>query len=85
MPQDIQILEGATEVTAMAGVVSFKTTKTVEEVVAFYTTQLLAQGWTKGESETPEIVSFTKGGRTAQIMLTAEDGKTNVTIITQGE
>ncbi len=85
MPQDIPIIEGATEVTAMAGVVSFKTTKTVEEVVTFYTMQLLAQGWTKDEGETPEIVSFTKGERTAQIMLSAEDGKTNVTIIAQGE
>jgi hypothetical protein len=85
MPQDIPILEGATEVSAMAGVVSFKTTKTVEEVAAFYTTQLLAQGWTKDEGQTPEIVSFTKGSRTAQIMLTAEGGKTRVIIITQDE
>ena len=82
MPDDIPVIDGATELSAMSGVVSFKTTKSVDEVTAFYAAQMPLKGWSEGESPTPEMMSFTKGGRTAQIMLSEEDGKTTVVIFT---
>jgi hypothetical protein len=85
MPDDIPVVEGATDVTAMSGVVSFTTTQTVEQVMAYYAAQMPLKGWTKGESPTSEMMSFTKDKRTAQLMVSEQDGKTNVVIITAEE
>ena len=85
MPEDIPVMDGATELTAVSGVVSYQTTKSVEEVTAFYEAQMPAQGWAKGEGGIPGMLSFTKGGRTAQIIIQGEAGKTTVTILTGGQ
>nr|MBC7244325.1 hypothetical protein [Chloroflexota bacterium] len=85
MPVDIPIIDGATELSAISGFISFKTTKSVEEVSAFYATQMPANGWNKGEEAIPGMMSFTKDGRTAQIMIQVEEGKTMVVIMTGEE
>ena len=81
MPEDIPIVDGATELTAISGMVSYKTTQSVEAVTAFYEAQMPVHGWTKGEGVVPGLLSFTKGARTAQIMIQSEEGKTTVVII----
>ncbi len=81
MPEDIPIMDGATELSAVLGIVTYKTTKSVEEVIAFYDAQMPGAGWTKGEGAIPGMMSFAKGDRAAQILIDAQEGKTNVTIM----
>lgn len=81
MPEDIPIVDGATDVTAVSGFVSFKTTQSVADVVAFYERVMPGQDWVKGESLGEGMLSFTKEGRTATIMIQTEDDKTSVTIM----
>lgn len=82
MPEDIPIMEGALELGAAFGMITYKTNKDVQTVTAFYETQMPIYGWTKGESAIPGFLSFTKGERTAQVMIQSEEGKTTVAIMT---
>jgi len=81
MPEDIPVIDGATELTAISGIITYKTTRSVEEVTAFYEAQMPAEGWTKGESVIPGMMSFTKAERTAQVMIETEDGETSVIVM----
>jgi len=81
MPEDIPIMDDATELSAVLGIVTYKTTKSVEEAIAFYDAQMPGAGWTKGEGAIPGMMSFAKGDRAAQILIDAQEGKTNVTIM----
>jgi len=83
LPEDIPVIEGATELSAMSGVVSFKTTKTIEEVTAFYQQAMVAQGWKAQEGAMEGFMSFTKGEREATVMISTEDNATSVTIVAQ--
>lgn len=83
MPDDIPVIEGATELTAMSGVVSFKTTQTVEEVTKFYNEAMVAKGWKVGDSPMEGYISFSKDQREATVMMSAENNVTSVTIVTQ--
>ena len=81
VPEDIPILEDVADMNAFSGMITYSSTRGVEEVTAFYEARMPAQGWTKGEAVMPAGMDFTKGSRTAQIMIQAEEGKTTVTII----
>jgi len=81
MPEDIPVIEGATELTAVSGFVSYKTTKSVAEVTAFYEQAMPAKGWAKSEGGIEGMLSFTKGERKATVMIQSEEGKTTVTIM----
>ena len=81
VPEDIPILEDVADMSAFSGMITYSSTKSVEEVVAFYDAQMPAQGWSKGEAVMPDRVDFTKGSRTAQIKIQAEEGKTTVAIV----
>jgi hypothetical protein len=81
MPEDIPVMDGATDVTAISGFVSFKTTQSVADVTAFYVQTMPGKGWATGEGLTEGMLSFKKGERSATILIQAEDGKTTVTIM----
>ncbi|MBC7261211.1 MAG: hypothetical protein H5T63_04275, partial [Chloroflexi bacterium] len=81
MPEDIPVVADATELSAGFGIVTYKTAQSVEAVTAFYEAQMPAYGWAKAESAIPGFLSFTKGERTAQVMIQSEEGKTTVTIM----
>lgn len=80
-PEDIPILDDAMAFTAVAGVVSYKTCKSVSEAMAFYEGQMPVHGWTKREGLGGGILTFGKGNRIAQIMIEAGEGKTLVMIM----
>jgi hypothetical protein len=82
MAEDIPVMEGATELTAMSGMVIYKINKTPAEVNAFYEAEMPAKGWTKAEAQLEGTLSFTKGERNATVMIQEEDGKTSVSVFT---
>jgi hypothetical protein len=79
--EDIPIIEGATELTAMTGVVSYKTTRSVDEVTAFYRQAMADKGWTAAEGAVEGMLSYTKDQRQATVMVQAEAGVTTVTVV----
>jgi hypothetical protein len=84
MPEDIPLMEGATDVTAVSGIVSFKTDKSVADVAAYYEQAMPGQGWTKEEGGIAGMLSFAKGERKATVVIQGEvSGKTSVTIMAQ--
>jgi len=85
MPEDIPVMDGATDVVAIEGIIAYQTTDSVEEATAFYQTQMTAQGWTTQEGGIPGMMSFTKGNRTAQVMIMEAEGKTSVTVMVSEE
>ena len=80
---DIPIMEGATELTAMAGVVSYKTTHSVAEVSEFYKQAMVEKGWKLEEGVVEGMLSFVKDKRQATLMVQTESGATTVTVIAQ--
>jgi hypothetical protein len=84
LPKDIPMMEGATEVMAMPGIVTFKIAKTPTEVTDFYDAGMRSNGWTKGkEIGVPGMLQFTKDTRTAQIIISAEGTGSTVMISVQ--
>jgi len=85
MPEDIPVMDGATDVVAIEGIIAYQTTDSVEEATAFYQTQMPARGWTTQEGGIPGMMPFTKGNRTAQVMIMEAEGKTSVTVMVSEE
>jgi hypothetical protein len=81
LPEDIPVMDGATELTAMSGVVSYKTTHSVEEVTAFYNQAMPQNGWQAGQGAVEGMLNFSKDQRQATVMIQAESGVTTVTVI----
>ena len=81
---DIPVMKDATEKTSLGDTIMYKTASKVADVVEFYKQQMPAKGW-KLEGE-PEItdesatMEFTQGDQTAQVMLSVDQGKTQVVI-----
>lgn len=71
---EFPVLEDATDVTSFAGVLSYRTALSLEEIVAFYDDALAAEGWVKDEDG-----SFVSGGN-ALVNYTREGVTLNVTI-----
>ena len=63
----------ATDVTSIGGTVTYSTASSIADVQAFYTQQMVAEGWTPGTvSEQPGFVTmeFTRGEESASINIT---------------
>ena len=83
LPEDIPLIAGATELSAMSGIISFKTTMTVPEATAFYQEAMVAKGWKAGDTAMEGYLSYTKDKRSATVMLSVDNSVTSVTIIAQ--
>lgn len=83
LAEDIPVMEGAIELTAMSGMVIYKINATPDEVRAFYEAEMPAKGWTKAEEQFGDMLSFTKGERQATVMIQEEDGQTAVSVFTE--
>jgi hypothetical protein len=80
--EDIPIVEEAGDLNALRGMIAYNSTRSVEQVTAFYEAQMPAKGWARSEGVIPDSMDFRKDGRTAQITIQAAGGRTVVTIIT---
>lgn len=86
LPDDVPMMDGATEVNAFAGIVSFKVSASLAEVMDYYKTALPDNGWEEGEGMGVEgMAAYTKDGRSLTLMVSEEDGSTSVTIMISEE
>lgn len=96
-PSDVPVMPGATigysgtsnPTTGAAGAtVMFTTSKSVAEVVTYYNTELVSQGWTIDATTNlanTTVISAKKAGRTAGMYIAGAEGTTTVTIGVQQE
>lgn len=80
---DIPVPAGATDKAQFGGMITFKTTNTVDQVIEFYQTQMPAQGWTEGEASEfggMRTLTFTKDDRSLNIMISSGDDGVSVII-----
>ncbi len=86
LPDDIPMIDGAYEVSAMMGMVSFQVDKVIAEVSEFYQAAMARNGWTPEEGAMmPNMLNFSKGDRTASFILSEEGAATQVTIMVNEE
>jgi len=87
LPDDIPMMNGAHDVNAMMGMVNFIVDKPAADVAKYYKSAMPKNGWKfdEGASMGDNMLSFTKGDRSANVMLNEEDSATNVTIMVQEE
>jgi hypothetical protein len=83
--EDIPMMADAQDQAAFGGTSTYSTPSQFEDVVAFYEEEMKANGWTEAEggmsAEGVSMKSYTKDGRTVQIMITSDSGgKTSVMI-----
>lgn len=82
LPDDVPLMADATDVTAFSGIVSFKVTATVDEVIAFYASALAENSWRPGDDQgAPGIAAYTKDTRSLTLMASDDNGVTSVTIM----
>ncbi len=85
LPEDIPLIDGATEVSAIGGMVTFEVKKSMEDVVEFYEEEMKANGWEMDEPVIPGMLDFSKDGRTAGFMIVEEEDLTGVIIFLEEE
>ena len=87
LPDDIPMMEGASNFVAMAQMVRYDVAGAVQDGIDFYTAAMPDKGWEAGEEGyVPGMLNFSKGDRSVQIMITEETATTiGVTILLQGE
>ena len=76
--------EGAADVVSMPGLVSFGTPQTVDEVAAYYKTEMVNQGWTLSDETSfagLATLTFTKDGKTANITITPDQASGNTLVL----
>jgi hypothetical protein len=85
--EDIPVMADAQDQAAMGDMTTYSSPSTFEDVVAFYEKEMKAMGWTETEGagmsiEGMSTKSYTKDGRTVQIMISGDSsgGKTTVMI-----
>jgi hypothetical protein len=82
---DFPVMKDATDKSTFGDMVTYKTPSKVADVVKFYQTQMPVAGWkAEGDAAITEQfaqMQFAKDGKTVQIMISVESGKTSVTII----
>lgn len=81
VPEDIPVMDGATEVALMANVITFQVSRPQEEVIEYYKAEMPANGWKSGEGMVPMMMEFSKGSRSANVIVAEQDEKTTVTIM----
>jgi hypothetical protein len=81
VPDDAQVTMQSAEMFA------YTTSQVLADVVEFYTQEMLAAGYTEAEGSMTmsdmSMLSYTKDGKTVSVMITVQDGKTNVIITAQ--
>ncbi len=80
-PEDVPIIEGAANLSLMQNIINYEINKSADDVSAFYKAEMVAKGWKQESGMMPMMLQFTKGERSAQIMIAGEDQKTSVTIM----
>jgi len=84
LPGDVPMMSGATDVNAFSGIVTFKVSASIAEVMDYYASALPDNGWEAGDDMGVEgMASFTKDGRSLTLMASEEDDATSVTILVQ--
>jgi hypothetical protein len=84
--EDIPMMTDAQDQAAFGGMSTYSTPSKFEDVMAFYEKEMKANGWTEAEggmsAEGVSMKSYTKDGRTVQVMITADSSgdKTSVMI-----
>lgn len=82
---DAPQLQDASNVVSSPGLLSYDTSASIADSVAFYQKGLKDQGWKSVQdpavSESTTILTYTKTDQIMSIILAAKDGKTTVTII----
>jgi hypothetical protein len=85
--EDIPRMSDAQDQAAFGGMSTYSTPSTFADVVAFYEKEMKAKGWAETEgsgmsAEGMSMKSYTKDGRTTQVVITADtsSGKTSVMI-----
>jgi hypothetical protein len=76
--------EGATDQVSMPGFVSFSSTQSPEDLAEFYKSEMVAAGWTMGETFSVTglvTLSFTKDGKTATVTITADPSSGNTLVL----
>jgi len=81
VPEDVPIIEGAANLSLMGNIITYETTKSADDASSFYKAEMVAKGWKQESGMVPMMLQFTKGERSAQIMIAGEDQKTSVTIM----
>ena len=81
----LPIMEDASEKSTFGDMVTYKTTATMADVVAFYQEEMAAAGWEYSEDDSmidEEIasLSFSKDGDTANLMVSTSEEVTDVTL-----
>jgi hypothetical protein len=82
VPDDIPIFEPNSGVQVISGVISYQALGDLATVTAFYKTEMVNNGWTL-DQDYVQVLSFTKGDRTASMTLTDAQGSTFVGIQVQ--
>ena len=86
--EDIPMMADAQDQAAFGGTSTYSTPSKMADVVAFYDKEMKAKGWTENEggmsTEGMSSKSYTKDGRTVQVVITGDSsGKTTVMITEQ--
>jgi hypothetical protein len=81
LPDDVPMIEGATDTMSIGTMTMFTVEKAADEVMTFYMDEMQANGWQVDEEMGGVMATFTKDERTAQIMVGEEEGETSVTIV----
>jgi len=81
---DIPVMKDATDKASFGDTLTYKSPSKLADVAAFYQKEMPAAGWKlTGEPEVSDetaMMEFAKGDQTATIILSVEDGKTQVMI-----
>ncbi len=85
--EDIPLMSDAQEQASMGGMSTYSTPSAFKDAVAFYNKEMKARGWAEQEgtmsTEAMSMKTYTKDGRTVQIIITSDAGKTSVMITEQ--
>ncbi|NLS75774.1 MAG: hypothetical protein GXY76_00800 [Chloroflexi bacterium] len=80
-PSDIPVISGATELVVMMGMTSYKTAQPAEAVLKFYSEEMPKNGWKAEQAAAAGFLTFSKEGRTAQIIAQTQGDQTGVVIV----
>jgi hypothetical protein len=82
---DAPLLPDATNVLNLPGLLTYDTSSSLADAVAFYQKQIPALGWTQLEdpdiSETSAFLSYTQGDHNISVFITTSGGSTNILIV----
>ena len=80
LPEDVPLMEGATEVGIFGTMASFVAGAPQDEVIAYYVEEMPKSGWTQDSTPIPSMMTFSKAGRTVTVIVGDEE-RPSVTIM----